>query len=133
MGVTPFKEAAEPTAIARLFKRWAGNGPGRQAGWHALYQQACARHPGCWSGKTRNWEPIEAVMLNPDREQPALGGGGRKNTLDATATLINTACPAGLFRGRPIRGNGLTCAYALSKIGQEGVTVPRHPFQEVLP
>jgi len=78
MGGTPFKEAAEPTAIARLFKRWAGNGLGRQAGWHALYQQACARHPGCWSGKTRNWEPIEAVMLNPDREQPALGGGGRK-------------------------------------------------------
>ena len=21
-------------------------------------------------GKTRNWEPIGAVMLNPDREQP---------------------------------------------------------------
>jgi putative transposase len=36
---------------------------------HALYQQARALHPGRWSGKTRNWEPIGAVMLNPDREQ----------------------------------------------------------------
>lgn len=37
---------------------------------HALYRQARARHPGRWSGETRNWEPIRAVMLNPDREQP---------------------------------------------------------------
>ncbi|MGH8601253.1 MAG: IS3 family transposase [Gammaproteobacteria bacterium] len=37
---------------------------------HALYQQARARTPERWSGKTRNWEPIGAVMLNPDREQP---------------------------------------------------------------
>ncbi|MDT4849573.1 IS3 family transposase IS1240 [compost metagenome] len=37
---------------------------------HALYQQARARHPGRWSGQTRNWAPIRAVMLNPDREQP---------------------------------------------------------------
>jgi putative transposase len=39
---------------------------------HALYQQARARHPRRWSGNTRNWEPIGAVMLNPEREQPAL-------------------------------------------------------------
>jgi len=38
----------------------------------ALYQQARTRHPGRWSGETRNWEPIGAVMLNPEREQPAL-------------------------------------------------------------
>lgn len=36
---------------------------------HALYQQARARNPRRWSGQTRNWEPIGAVMLNPDREQ----------------------------------------------------------------
>lgn len=35
---------------------------------HALYQEARARHPERWSGKTRNWEPIGAVMLNPDKE-----------------------------------------------------------------
>jgi len=38
---------------------------------HALYQQARDRHTGRWSGKTRNWETIGAVMLNPEREQTA--------------------------------------------------------------
>jgi len=37
---------------------------------HALYQQARAANPARWSGNTRNWAPIGAVMLNPDREQP---------------------------------------------------------------
>ena len=30
-----------------------------------LYQEAQARHPERWSGKTRNWQPIGAVALNP--------------------------------------------------------------------
>ena len=34
---------------------------------HALYQQARAEHPQRWSGKTRNWEPVGAVNLNPER------------------------------------------------------------------
>jgi putative transposase len=37
---------------------------------HAVYEAAKAKHPERWSGKTRNWEPIGAVMLNPER--PAL-------------------------------------------------------------
>ena len=35
---------------------------------HALYQEAKARHPRRWSGPTRNWSPIAAVTLNPERE-----------------------------------------------------------------
>lgn len=34
---------------------------------HAVYQEAKARHPQRWSGKTRNWSPIGTVMLNPER------------------------------------------------------------------
>lgn len=30
-----------------------------------LYEEAKARHPERWSGKTRNWKPIGAVPLNP--------------------------------------------------------------------
>jgi putative transposase len=37
---------------------------------HAVYEAAKAKRPERWSGKTRNWEPIGAVMLNPER--PAL-------------------------------------------------------------
>jgi putative transposase len=39
---------------------------------HALYQQARHQHPHRWSGNTRNWQPIGAVTLNPERLQPAL-------------------------------------------------------------
>jgi transposase InsO family protein len=35
---------------------------------HALYQQARARMPRRWSGPTRNWAPIGAVTLNPERD-----------------------------------------------------------------
>ena len=31
----------------------------------AVYEAAKARHPGRWSGKTRNWEPVRVVHLNP--------------------------------------------------------------------
>jgi transposase InsO family protein len=35
---------------------------------HALYTQARERHPLRWSGPTRNWTPIGAVTLNPERD-----------------------------------------------------------------
>ena len=34
---------------------------------HALYQQARARNPRRWSRQTRNWTPMAAVTLNPER------------------------------------------------------------------
>jgi putative transposase len=36
---------------------------------HALYQQARERNPERWSGGTRNWQPVGAVVLNPEREE----------------------------------------------------------------
>ena len=33
-----------------------------------VYEQARARHPERWSGRTRNWTPIDTVTLNPRRE-----------------------------------------------------------------
>ena len=35
---------------------------------HDLYLQARERHPARWSGATRNWTPIGAVTLNPERD-----------------------------------------------------------------
>jgi putative transposase len=35
---------------------------------HALYTTAKESHPARWSGKTRNWHPIGAVTLNPERD-----------------------------------------------------------------
>ena len=35
---------------------------------HAVYLQARERNPSRWSQHTRNWTPIEAVALNPERD-----------------------------------------------------------------
>lgn len=35
---------------------------------HALYLEARAGNPRRWTGDTRNWHPIAAVTLNPERE-----------------------------------------------------------------
>ena len=49
-------------------QRHAGEDIAILAARHALYQEAKARHPRRWSGPTRNWSPIAAVTLNPERE-----------------------------------------------------------------
>ena len=36
-----------------------------------VYETARQRHPRRWSGATRNWDPIGAVTLNPDKEAVA--------------------------------------------------------------
>jgi hypothetical protein len=35
---------------------------------HAVYQDARQRNPQRWSGSTRNWKPIGAVTVNPERD-----------------------------------------------------------------
>lgn len=35
---------------------------------HSLYARAREENPRRWSGSTRNWSPVEAVALNPERE-----------------------------------------------------------------
>ena len=35
---------------------------------HAVYQGARERNPRRWSGNTRNWAPLGAVTLNPERD-----------------------------------------------------------------
>ena len=35
---------------------------------HQVYERARQRHPSRWRRHTRNWQPIGAVMLNPERD-----------------------------------------------------------------
>lgn len=44
-----------------------GDGPVLAAR-HALYQRARETNPRRWSGRTRDWTPIGAVTLNPERD-----------------------------------------------------------------
>ena len=49
-------------------QRHAGEDHAILAARHDLYLQARALKPARWSGKTRNWDPIGAVTLNPERD-----------------------------------------------------------------
>jgi putative transposase len=49
-------------------ERHAGQDRALLARRHALYQQARERNPRRWSRQTRNWTPIAAVTLNPERD-----------------------------------------------------------------
>lgn len=49
-------------------QRHAGEDHGILAARHALYLKARELNPARWSGSTRNWEPINAVTLNPERD-----------------------------------------------------------------
>ena len=35
---------------------------------HLVYEAAKHRNPNRWSGKTRNWEPVRVVRLNPEKK-----------------------------------------------------------------
>ncbi len=56
-------------------QRHAGDDHAILAARHALYTQARERHPSRWSGRTRNWTPIGAVTLNPERDAVATTQG----------------------------------------------------------
>lgn len=49
-------------------QRHAGEDQAILAQRHVLHQAARQQNPARWSGKTRNWEPIPRVSLNPERE-----------------------------------------------------------------
>jgi transposase InsO family protein len=49
-------------------QRHRGEDPDILAQRHALHQAARDKNPARWSGKTRNWEPIAVVSLNPERQ-----------------------------------------------------------------
>lgn len=49
-------------------QRHAGDDHAILAARHALYAQARENNPARWSGDTRDWTPIGAVTLNPERD-----------------------------------------------------------------
>ncbi len=49
-------------------QRHAGDDLDLLAARHALYRRARELNPARWSGSTRNWSPVGAVTLNPERD-----------------------------------------------------------------
>ena len=50
-------------------QRHSGEDQAILAARHQLYLRAREKNPLRWSGKTRNWSPVGAVTLNPEREE----------------------------------------------------------------
>ena len=61
-------------------QRHAGQDHAILAARHAVYQQARAAHPARWSKATRNWSPVGAVTLNPERDCLVNPRGEQKDT-----------------------------------------------------
>jgi len=49
-------------------QRHAGDDQAILAARHALYTQASERNPARWARHTRDWSPLGAVTLNPERD-----------------------------------------------------------------
>jgi putative transposase len=49
-------------------QRHAGDDHAILAARHDLHTRARETNPARWSGKTRNWSPIGAMTLNPERD-----------------------------------------------------------------
>src|SRR3954466_3435471 len=73
-------------------QRHAGGDRPILAARHALYQQAREANPRRWSGSTRNWTPIGAVTLNPERDSVVAA---------ASQTLLSGSTGEPAFPSRP--------------------------------
>jgi len=49
-------------------QRNAGEDHAILAARHAVYRDARERNPACWSRYTRNWTPMGAITLNPEKD-----------------------------------------------------------------
>ena len=74
-------------------QRHAGQDRRVLAARHVLYQEAREHNPRRWSGSTRNWTPVTAVTLNPERDM----------LIQAVTSQIQLSCSIGepAFPSRP--------------------------------
>ena len=62
-------------------QRHRGEDPALLASRHQVYELARATRPERWSGRTRNWQPIASVWLNPERPDAGRRGHGAADAL----------------------------------------------------
>jgi putative transposase len=70
---------------------------------HKLYQRARQSNPRRWSGATRDWTPIEAVTLNPERNTAIQAAASPSQLSSATGA---TAFPSRPGNARATARNG---------------------------
>jgi len=100
-------------------QRHAGRDRGLLAGRHELYQRARQFNPRRWSGQTRDWTPVAAVTLNPERDS-VIRTASPRNQLSGSAKA-----PA--FLSRPDTASALA-----RNAGEERSTAARSHAQRPL-
>ena len=100
-------------------QRHAGRDRGLLAGRHELYQRARQSNPRRWSGQTRDWTPVAAVTLNPERDS-VIRTASPRNQLAGSAKA-----PA--FLSRPDTASAMA-----RKAGEERSTAARSHAQRPL-
>ena len=80
-------------------QRHAGRDRGLLAGRHELYQRARQSNPRRWSGQTRDWTPVAAVTLNPERDSVIRA----EEVVDISHTLTRYLAAAA-YTDSPFRG-----------------------------
>jgi transposase InsO family protein len=76
-------------------QRHAGQDGPMLAARHALYRRAREGNPRRWSGRTRNWTPIGAVTLNPERTAVVAAAGSTPRFSHATHRRDQATTQAG--------------------------------------
>lgn len=66
-------------------QRHAGDDRAILAARHALYLAAREANPARWSERTRNWSPIIAVTLNPERDSVIAAATARTKSMRLAA------------------------------------------------
>ena len=89
---------------------------------HALYQRARRNAPARWSGRTRDWTPVGAVTLNPERDT-AIQAAIAQRTLSGSADA-----PA--FPSRPEKNNARARSEGQERSGATRSHAQRHLRRE---
>src|SRR5947209_12189726 len=89
---------------------------------HALYQAARAHSPRCWSRQTRNWTPIGAVTLNPERSAAIHSAGARTppcGSIDEPALPFRPGMAIAAARNEGGERSGATRSHAQRDLSRE--------------
>jgi transposase InsO family protein len=103
-------------------QRHAGQDRALLATRHALYQQARQRNPGRWSRQTRNWTPVAAVTLNPERDavvQAAVHQGQLSSSTGQPAFPSRPGCAQATARNEGEARSGATRSHAQRALARE--------------
>lgn len=97
---------------------------------HIVYEQAKAKHPERWSGKTRNWEAVGEVWLNPEKRGAQAIVAPASHGEERVPSPHNDPPPVAESGSRP-RPEGAPAGLGLDALGADGILSMRGRDAEV--